>query len=122
MTRMVLAGGLVVDGTGVPGQVADVMIEGGVVTAVEPGRETHSGAQVVDASDHKVLHAVCRLGASVHGAQGQERRPLRCSYPGQAGDVPALKAAIPPPRALPGAAPPLPPPDPPILPAPGHPP
>jgi N-acyl-D-aspartate/D-glutamate deacylase len=48
MRRLVLSGGLVVDGTGAPGRVADVVIEGDVVVAVDPVGERHRDAVVKD--------------------------------------------------------------------------
>lgn len=50
MTRRVLAGGRVIDGTGAPGQVADVVVDGPVIAAIEPVRERHGRAEVYDVS------------------------------------------------------------------------
>ncbi|WP_448626394.1 N-acyl-D-amino-acid deacylase family protein [Geodermatophilus sp. URMC 64] len=45
--RTLLRGGLVVDGTGAPGREADVLLEGGLITAVEvPGHLPQDGAAV----------------------------------------------------------------------------
>lgn len=50
---IVLRGGLVLDGTGAPGQIADIGVEGGLVRAIAaPG--TLSGADVVDCTGHVV--------------------------------------------------------------------
>ena len=49
MTRTVLRGGTVVDGTGAPGRVADVLVSDGRIADVGPSVDT-TGAQVLDAS------------------------------------------------------------------------
>ena len=49
MTRTVLRGGTVVDGTGAPGRVADVLVADGRIADVGPSVET-TGARVLDAS------------------------------------------------------------------------
>lgn len=54
MTRVVLAGGRVVDGTGAPGRVADVVIEGDTITAVDPAHDQHGHAEVIDVSGRVV--------------------------------------------------------------------
>ncbi len=46
--RMVLAGGLVLDGTGAPPFVGDVAIEAGRIAAVGPASDSHGAASVVD--------------------------------------------------------------------------
>jgi len=50
MRRLVLTGGLVIDGTGAPGRVADVTIEDSVIVAVDPVGERHHDADVKDVS------------------------------------------------------------------------
>jgi N-acyl-D-amino-acid deacylase len=54
--RIVIRGGTVVDGTGAPSRLADVIIEGGHIAAVtEPGDADTTGADVVDATGLHVL-------------------------------------------------------------------
>lgn len=48
--RYVIRGGTVVDGTGSPGFVADVVVEDGLVTAVGPDAPAPAGAPAIDAS------------------------------------------------------------------------
>lgn len=49
--ELVITGGTVIDGTGMPGVLADVGIDGGRITAVGPGLE---GDRVLDATGHVV--------------------------------------------------------------------
>jgi N-acyl-D-aspartate/D-glutamate deacylase len=49
MARTIIRGGLVVDGTGAPGRVADVAIDGEFVIEVGPGIDASSGDEVIDA-------------------------------------------------------------------------
>ena len=50
---IVIRGGTVIDGTGAPGQVADVAVADGLVTEIGPDLD-EDGAQVLDASGHVV--------------------------------------------------------------------
>lgn len=52
--RLVIRGGLVIDGTGSPGRLADVFVEGGTIVAI--GSANHSGddATVIEASGYVV--------------------------------------------------------------------
>jgi N-acyl-D-aspartate/D-glutamate deacylase len=47
MARTVLRGGTVVDGTGAPGRVADVLVADGRIADVGPSVENHGGARVL---------------------------------------------------------------------------
>ena len=51
MSELVIRGGTVIDGTGAPGVVADVAIDGGRITAIGAGL---SGDRVLDATGHVV--------------------------------------------------------------------
>lgn len=48
MHDMVIRGGIVIDGTGAPGQIADVAIDDGLISAV--GRDIGSGSEEIDAT------------------------------------------------------------------------
>ncbi|MFD5224455.1 amidohydrolase family protein [Microbacterium sp. NPDC058342] len=48
MTRSVLAGGLVIDGTGAEGYVADVTIDGGEIVSIDPASDSHGSVPVRD--------------------------------------------------------------------------
>lgn len=61
MTRLVLIGGQVVDGTGAPPEVADVAIEGDIVAAVDSGLD---GDEVVDVTGATVMPGL--IDAHVH--------------------------------------------------------
>ena len=53
MHDLVIRGGLVVDGTGAPGRIADVVVNDGIVTAVvdaDSGEESGDATRVVDAT------------------------------------------------------------------------
>jgi len=54
MTRVVLAGGLVVDGTGAVGRVADVTIEQGLIASIDPPRASHGSVAVRDVRGYVV--------------------------------------------------------------------
>jgi N-acyl-D-amino-acid deacylase len=50
MSRIVLAGGLVIDGTGSAGRIADVTIDGGEIVSIDPATDSHGTAEVRDVS------------------------------------------------------------------------
>src|SRR5919199_5048139 len=49
MHDLVIRGGTVIDGTGAPQRVADVAVDGGVITAVERGGRVGRGRREIDA-------------------------------------------------------------------------
>ena len=50
MGELIIHGGTVIDGTGAPGVVADVLVRDGVIVEVAPNIEVPDGAEVVDAT------------------------------------------------------------------------
>src|SRR4051794_6868482 len=50
MHDLVISGGTVVDGTGAPGRIADIAIDGGRITAVSDARDLGGARRTVDAA------------------------------------------------------------------------
>ena len=71
---LVVRNGLVVDGTGAPGRVADVAIRDGIITDVGPGLDT-TGAEVIEPT----VSSSRRGSSTSTPTSTARRRGTRCS-------------------------------------------